>query len=446
VIGTAPATRPPMAARSEPAGEKVKLGFASFTFFTLFAGDAWRDSISWYGWGVMVGIGLVGSIVYLVRARPHIPVRKWPKTLVLFLLLCLLSIAWSAYRPESALGTIAQLATSIGGAFFAICLSWRQILSAMGAAFRAIIGLSLLFELVVAVVIGHHIVPFWTDYGSGKLPNAYYWSRDLLFHGGQIQGIVGNSDILCMMALLALIVFGVQLADRTVGRTAGIVWLVLAAVTYLLTRSSTVVMATAAVIIVLLFVWWARSVAQSRRVPLYVTAVVVLAAGLTILLTLWSQITAVLGKSITLTGRTDIWTKVIDLTQQKPVLGWGWISYWAPWVEPFKGLAVRNRVEYLQAHDAYLDVGLQLGIVGVILFVLLVLSTFGRTWFFAVDRPPFDARGIIRPDVRYSATTLLPLLIMTAMIGQSFTESRMLIEGGFATLVMLSIKTKLDRP
>ena len=441
---TSPATAP----RTVPTGQGWMLAFAGFTFFTLFAPDFWRNAISWWGWGAAVLLCLAGSIVFLVRARPRVPARKWPKTLLLFLLLCIVSIAWSSYRVETVAAAITQLATTTAAAFFALCLSWQQILRALGAAFRWIIGLSLIFELIVSLVIRHHILPIFTtyQYPSGKLPNAFYWSRDLLLHGGQIQGIVGNSDILGMITLLALIVFGIQLADRTVNRTAGIVWLVLAGITFLLTRSSTVSVALAVVVVVLLFAWWGRSVPQSRRVPIYVTAAAVIVVGAASVILFWGTITKLLGKSADLTGRTDIWDKVIHLAQQKPYFGWGWISYWAPWVEPFKGLAIRNKVEYLQAHNAYLDVWLQLGILGLVIFALLVLTVFGRAWFKAVDRAPFDEQGVVRADVPYTAITLLPLLFMAALIAQSFTESRLLIEAGFALLAMFSIKTKLERP
>ncbi|WP_026940370.1 O-antigen ligase family protein [Humibacter albus] len=439
---------PVTATRTAPSGQGWMLAFAGFTFFTLFAGDFWRDSISWTGWLIVVLLCLAGSIAFLVRTKPRLPPRKWPKTLVLFLLLCVVSIAWSSYRLETVLGAIAQLATATAGVFFALCLSWEQVLRALGAAFRWIIGLSLLFELFVSVVIRHHVLPIFTtyQYPPGKLPDAFYWSRDLLFHGGKIQGIVGNSDILGMITLFALIVFGIQLADRTVNRTAGIVWLVLAAVTFLLTRSSTVIVALLATALVLLFAWWGRSVPQSRRVPIYATGAAVIVVGVASITLFWSSIAGLLGKSADLTGRTDIWAKVIDLAQQKPALGWGWVSYWAPWVEPFKGLAIRHKVEYLQAHNAYLDVWLQIGIVGLVIFILLVLATFGRAWFIAVDRSPLDARGTVAENVPYTALTLLPLLVMAAMIAQSFAESRMLIEAGFALLVLLSVKTKLGRP
>ena len=145
-----------------------------------------------------------------------------------------------------------------------------------------------------------------------------------------------------------------------------------------------------------------------------------------------------LGKSEDLTGRFDIWNSVITLAAERPVFGWGWVSYWAPWVEPFNGLAVRKGVTYLQAHNAWLDVWLQLGILGVIVFAALVLSTLWRCWFFAVDRP---RTGVV-DDAPYAASALLPLLVIAALLAQSMAESRLLIEYGWVLLVVFAVFTK----
>ncbi|HWU59725.1 MAG TPA: O-antigen ligase family protein, partial [Microbacteriaceae bacterium] len=96
----------------------------------------------------------------------------------------------------------------------------------------------------------------------------------------------------------------------------------------------------------------------------------------------------------------------------------------------------------LQAHNAYLDVWMQIGIVGLIIFIILVASTLGRSWFAAVDRPRV---GVV-DNQPFTATTLLPLLLVAALIAQSAAESRILVEGGWAILVFISIKTKADRP
>lgn len=434
-----------LAARVESARSASGTGavvFASLLLFTLLAGDFWRNLISWPGYFVLAAALAVGSIVLLVRTRPALPLRKLPKTLVLFLLLAVVSIAWSAYPGASALGVLAQLATTAGALFLALCLGWGQLLVALANALRWVLGLSLLFELVVAVFVRQPVLPLWTDYGDGKLPQAYYWSRDLLFHGGQLQGIVGNSNLLAMIALLALIVLGVQLADRSARRGPTIAWIVVALLTLALTRSSTVFVAGIVTLVVLGFALWTRRAGPARRTPVYLTGAALVIVVAVLLSVFASRIPVLLGKSEDLTGRLDIWQKVIALAQQRPAFGWGWVSYWAPWVEPFKGLAERNGVVYLQAHNAWLDVWLQLGIVGLVVFGLLVLGTLWRSWFLAVDRP----RAGLADDLPYTALGLLPLLLLAALLAQSVAESRILIEAGWTLLVVLAVKTKQAAP
>jgi len=165
-----------------------------------------------------------------------------------------------------------------------------------------------------------------------------------------------------------------------------------------------------------------------------------LLAGLAV--TLQRGILELLGKSADLTGRLGIWQSVTELAQQRPAFGWGWVSYWMPWVAPFDNLAFRNGVRQLQAHNVWFDVWLQLGVIGVIVFAALVLSTFTRSWILAVDRP-------VELPVRLAserALSLLPLLIFTALIVQSVAESRLLGEYGMLFLVIFAVKTKAAAP
>ena len=61
--------------------------FASLLLFTLFAGDFWRNLISWPGYFVLAGLLAAGSVVFLARTRPAFSWRRAPWTLLLFLAL-----------------------------------------------------------------------------------------------------------------------------------------------------------------------------------------------------------------------------------------------------------------------------------------------------------------------------------------------------------------------
>lgn len=415
-------------------------GFAAVAFFTGYAADAWRNSISWYGYGVVVLAATVLSVVLLVRHRRGIRLGMLPWPLIVFLALATASIAWSFYPGASALGVLAQFITTVCALALALVVTRLELLKALGAALRAILGLSLAFELVVALVVRAPVLPVWVNAADRvDPPLMLYWSRNLLLEGGLIQGIVGNSGLLAMIALLSLIVFGVQLAAGTVRRAAGIFWLVIAAATIALTRSATISLALVAVVVMLAMILVVRRAATGpARGLAYGALAVALVALAGAAFALRDAFLDLAGKSADLTGRLDIWAAVIGLAEQRPVFGWGWISFWAPWVEPFDDLVTRNGVIQLHAHNAWLDVWLQLGIVGLVVFGLLVVTTALRSWLLATDRV------ISAPGVRgtYSTLSLLAPLLLTALLVQSFAESRLLVEGGWMLLVIVAVTTK----
>lgn len=414
--------------------------YATLALFTVFAGDFWRNLLSWWGWGVLALVLVVASIVILVRTKPRLSARRIPKSFALFLSLAILSTAWSFYPGATLIGLAGLLAATTVGVTLALCLSWREIIRCLAGALRWILALSIVFEFVVAAFVRAPLLPFFTDYSShdGKIPMAFYWSRGLLFDGGPIEGITGNRNLLGMIALIAIIVFAVQLAAKLVARGWAIAWLALAVAVFMLSRSSTVIVATVIVAAVLGLALWARRVGPEGRRPVYLTAAGVLAASVIAIFTLWNALLALFGKGEDLTGRLDIWASVIGLAGQRPAFGWGWMGYWAPWVEPFHDLAVRKGVTYLQAHNAWLDVWLQLGIVGLVLFVAVIAGVVWRSWFQAIDRP----RRSLANELPYTATSLLPLLIVTALLAQSLAESRILVESGWVLLIVFVLVTK----
>src|SRR5690606_12997417 len=154
-----------------------------FAFFTVAAGDFWRYLLSWWGWSAIAVVLLVLATIELVRAR--VTLRQLPLALLGFLVLCTVSIFWSAYPAGTGVGIAATLATTLLAVFIATCYRWDEVRGMLTAALRWVLGLSLLFELFVSVVIRERVLPFWVDYSDlEKIPAAFYWSRNLLFDGG----------------------------------------------------------------------------------------------------------------------------------------------------------------------------------------------------------------------------------------------------------------------
>lgn len=428
------------------AESRTRLGVGAYAIcvFALTLGsNGVRNVVGWWGF-LSIGLALtvIGAVIILRTKPERFRWYRLPAPLYWFLALAIASIAWSQYRFESVLGVLAQLATTLLAVVLAYVLTWHEVLRALGGALRWLIGLSFLFELWVSIFIREPVFQnFIARPEEGeKVSKLLYWSRDLLFEGGPIQGLVANSVLFGFLGLLGLIVFGIQLRAGLVGRFMGWFWVVLAAAAIFLTRGATVWVALAAVFIALVLALWARRLGPEKRVPLYLTGTALLAAGLALVLFARSFVFGLLGKSGDMTGRLETWHRVIELAEQRPWFGWGWVSYWAPWAEPFKSLDEKANLPVMSAHNAWLDVWLQLGIVGLVVFALLVLLATWRVWFRAVD-PPRRGFG---PPLPYATSSLWPFLVIVALFVQSLTESRLLIEGNWLLLVLLAVKSRFD--
>ena len=425
---------------------RFRRAFAVLALFTTLAGDAWRYSMGWLGYGIIAAILAIAAIALIIRERSRWSFNRLPYPLLAFFVLTVASLAWSFYPGATALGIVATWMTVAGAFAIAICFPWPEIVFLLSRALRIILGLSLVFELVVALFVRHPVLPLvpapGVDYNNlDKVPKLLYWSRDVLFEGGKIQGIVGNSSLLAFLALLGLIVFGVQLASRSVLRVSGVMWVALAAFIVILTRSATIIVAIVVLAAVLLLVLLIRRARGRRDIRLIAagTAVVV-AASIAAVSLFPTQLLALLGKSPDLTNRLDIWAEVTNLAVERPAFGWGWVSYWVPWVAPFDTLAFNSGVRQLHAHNAWLDLWLQLGVAGLIVFGALVLSTLVRAFALATDRP------MIAPlePAPFSIVAILPLLILVALLVQSIAESRLIVEYGIFLLAIIAIRTKLE--
>jgi exopolysaccharide production protein ExoQ len=87
---------------------------------------------------------------------------------------------------------------------------------------------------------------------------------------------------------------------------------------------------------------------------------------------------SVFGKDATFTGRTDLWLATLDLIKQKPLLGWGYMATWVPTDPQTAAIWAEFGWPVPNAHSAYLDVTLQLGLVGLGLLLMIIAITWQR--------------------------------------------------------------------
>jgi exopolysaccharide production protein ExoQ len=201
---------------------------------------------------------------------------------------------------------------------------------------------------------------------------------------GPLWVLTGHRDMLSFAALALLIVLPLQLAERTVWRGWAYIWILIALATLAFTQSMPSWLALIFVLIVRGLIEWARATNPIRRRPLYVVVFGLLVGIVVSLLTSWSQFAEVTSRG--------------------------------SWVIMVSTLSTA----------------------GVIFLVGLIVTTYWRSWFVAVDRPQWDL-DTRRP---FTATSMLPVLLTTALVVSGAFTDWLTSESGLLLLVICAVVTK----
>lgn len=392
----------------------------------LVSGQGFRYLCGVAGYSILA----IATVVLLVFAfRPTWTKLKPPLLIGSFVGLTALTIAWSATRAVTVLAVVALIITTAIALMTARGTTSGHYMVLLYRGLQASLALGLVFELFVALVIRRPIHPVVSDFSKVAQEHAdhaaIWWSQNLLFDGGPIQGFVGNRNPYGAIALLAGIMAFVMLLERRVRRRDAIATLAAALVVHLLTRSATVTVALLYVVLLALSAFAIRRAPMAWKRPISFATLALTAVGGVLTIKYRDMIFDLLDRSPDATHRADIWLQVVHYAQQRPE-GWGYVGYWPIWSDPYASIVDSTGVVAAHAHNAYLDAWLQTGLIGMVLFLVIMVLLFGGTWRL-VERA---SRG----------DTFIPVawaLLAAAMAIQGLTESRPLVEGGWYLIVAL---------
>jgi exopolysaccharide production protein ExoQ len=169
------------------------------------------------------------------------------------------------------------------------------------------------------------------------------------------------------------------------------------------------------------------------------TPFAILALGI-VLFIAFPYLASFLGRDATLSGRTAIWARVGQFIAHRPLLGYGYDAFWRGMQGPSLQFAASVHFIVAHAHNGFLEITLELGAVGLVLFVLSWLRAWRLLW-------PLWRRGHID-----RIAWPIAILILTALY--DLDENTLLIYNGLfwilyvATLatIELSAKPTLSEP
>ena len=366
---------------------------------------------------ILTALALTGAAILIARREELSLLRFAPTSLLAFLALSGISVLWTSDRS----GTLSGWITLVGYATIAITIGHvrdtLQTVRAIGDTLRWLLSASLGIEILCGILLD---APFRLLNVEGRLAL-----------GGPIQGIFGTRNMLGFVAVIALITFVIEWRTQSVSRMVGMLSIALAGFLALLSASPTVVVLAAAVGIVTAALTIVRHTPAHRRTTVQWTLGVLVAVALAIAFGFRHQIIRFLDAGSGFSTRADLWNMILDFVAERPVNGYGWFGPWPRGEYPFTYLNLLLDDHHQSALNAYFDLLLQLGWIGLALFLILGGVATVRSWLVAS----------VRRSVVYAWT---PLVLITLAV-ESMFESFTLTGAGWVLLVLCALRAGQSR-
>ena len=167
---------------------------------------------------------------------------------------------------------------------------------------------------------------------------------------------------------------------------------------------------------------------DSLVIPFSIALILVVGSTATWFVANWDNVLVRLGKDPTLSGRTDIWDLVIEAIWERPWLGYGYNAFWQEGGESdYVWRVLRYKV--YQAHNGFLNIGVELGLLGLLFFILSILFAYIRAINF----------------VRLGKTSadLWPITYVTFLPMYNYTETTTVAQNSIFWILFVAITLSL---
>jgi O-antigen ligase len=310
---------------------------------------------------VWFGIYVVTLLLFLGGCKRTLWKASSLGVLWLLVGLAFASTAWSDVPGLTFQRSIALLGTTIFGVYLGIRYSPAQLLRLVAWTFALSAFASLLFSILLP------------SYGVAIDTRGEAW-RGAYTTKGQLGRLMALATIFWLLylrtnrhhALLkgGLLLLSVALLLLSESQTSVVVLIVLVAFLPLLKMTR-----------------WHYSMAVTG-----IASALSLGTGLVVWVSSnFDDLVSYLGRDPTLTGRTLLWESVWEKIKERPFLGYGYSGFWRGWDGPSGDIWLVTGWDPPHAHNGLLDLWLQLGLVGVVLFLVMIVSGIGRALVVARD-------------------------------------------------------------
>lgn len=360
-------TLSPIGATESPTSQIIGIALGGFAFIGLITRPASVNRTFALYWLALIPVGLAAA-----------------------------SLLW-AVEPELAFRKVGGLALTT---IFGIWLAERFTPQAV-------------FRIIAFAALGLCLMSWYQVFAQPRLGIHQAWDESAFEHAGAWRGTFSHKNDFGRAIALAATIFTIAALSYRRYRFFFMLALVQAAV--LIFRSSSsqsillLVVPSAAAIII------AKTLDMriQARTAVLVTLLPMAGALYLVLDILIAAVLGALGRDASLTGRTDIWAAVFEAAQDRLILGAGFGSGWNAIADRLVAL---SDVTVGHAHNGYLDLLVDLGLVGVATMIGFAVIL-GRESFTKLRSTHRDAIGLL--GIGYVAFYLLGNVAGSFMLQQN---------------------------
>ncbi|MAK62916.1 MAG: hypothetical protein CMK09_18255 [Ponticaulis sp.] len=310
----------------------------------------------------------------------------------LYSLYAIASLSWSIYPSETLKSSLTLLAFHQIGMSMAVMLSWRAI------------WMGLAWAILALTAAGVLIIPI-----DGLMTEI---------HPGAFRGLwIEKNSTGEALAIGALACAVTAILDRSPKYFLGMLFLMVMIVA---AKSATALFACSAAIAAFMTIEFIRRGPFRFFTGVWIL-VIIIGIGAFAIMMIGEDVAKLAGRETTFTGRTLIWPSVLRFIEEKFWFGYGFQAFWTDGGDTKQQVMIDAGFEAHNAHNAFFELTIGLGIIGASLvgFAVLRATLQASTALYGVD-------GIRR--------TFLPFLILALII--SCFESAFGDSAGVAAFVL----------
>jgi len=353
-------------------------------------------------------VGIVIAVLLALRWRRTLNAALNDTIVWLLIGYAFLTVAWSLDPWLTVRKTIAIASASLVGLY-------------MGSRFNIRDQLRLIVvTIALAAVMSILCVVAAPGYGIQSVPHTGAW-RGVFAHKNSL-------GMLMTLGMASMILVPARTALERAGIWSG--WLLCVLLILMSTSQSAMVISIVVLgMIALVKVFRAKGPARI----LIVSALLPAIAWSGYLL--WSHLDSaldLLGRDVTLTGRTGLWGAVVDAISARWLLGYGYGTFWAETGGPSASVAAHVGWDPAHAHNGFLDLWLDVGMVG-----CAVLSVGLAKALYRGGRLALNARYLV---------DLWPAIFLLFILLYNCVESALLRRNVFWVLYVATVTTLSRAP